>query len=204
VTFTDRYVGKLVDFIRAQPWAARTVIIVTSDHGEAFGENGLWKHAFELWEPLIHVPLFFLAPGARPHRIAARRSAVDLAPTILDLLGVASDPGMKGSSLVREIYGAPAQDREIFADLPATSDSGRRRALLSGSEKLLCLDDDAHCKLFDLATDPGEHDAVTRGESFRALKERYDELSRSISEVQPYACTADCLNAAYRKKEAAP
>jgi choline-sulfatase len=203
VTFTDRYVGKLVDFIAAQPWAARTLIIVTSDHGEEFGENEMWKHAFELWEPLVHVPLFFIAPDVAPHHISTRRSALDLARTILDLFGVAPDPGMEGQSLTSDIYGVPAEERDVVVDLPMTSDSGRRRALLSGNAKLICFDDDVRCKLYDLSADPLEKAAMTKGAEYKAMKARYDALNRSVKEVAPYACTADCLNAAYRKKDAA-
>jgi choline-sulfatase len=204
VTFTDGYLGKLVDFIAAQSWASRTVIIVTSDHGEEFGENDMWKHAFEVWEPLVHVPLFFIAPGLEPRRISTRRSAVDLAPTILDLFGLAADPGMEGKSLVSEIYGAAGDERDVVVDLPMTSDSGRRRALLSGDEKLICFDDDVRCKLYDLKTDPMEKAGIVKGADYKAMKARYDSFNRSVREVTPYACGVDCLNAAYRKREGVP
>jgi arylsulfatase A-like enzyme len=180
------------------------VIIVTSDHGEEFGENGMWKHAFEVWEPLVHVPLFFIAPGLRPHRIASRRSAVDLAPTILELFGVEPDPGMEGRSLVSDIYGTAGEDRDVVVDLPMTSNSGRRRALLSGDEKLICFDDDFRCKLYDLKVDPMEKVPITKGPEYKAMKARYDAFNRSIKEVPPYACTGDCLNATFRKKDVAP
>jgi choline-sulfatase len=202
VTFTDRYLGKLLDFIAAQPWAARTVIIVTSDHGEEFGENDMWKHAFEVWQPLVRVPLFFVAPGLPPRHIPSRRSAIDMAPTILDLFGVPPAPGMEGKSLVSEIYGARGEDRDVVVDLPATSNSGRRRALVSGDLKLICVDDDNRCKLYDLKVDPHEKAGITKGPDFKAMKARYDAVSGSIKEVTPYACAADCLNSAYRKKDA--
>ncbi|HXN33238.1 MAG TPA: sulfatase, partial [Polyangiaceae bacterium] len=76
VTFTDQYVGKLVDFIADRPWASRTVIIVTSDHGEEFGEHGMTRHGFEIWETLVHVPLMVVAPGAQPRRIDTARSDI--------------------------------------------------------------------------------------------------------------------------------
>jgi arylsulfatase A-like enzyme len=205
VTFTDRYVGKLYDFIEAQPWARRTVVIVTSDHGEEFGENGMWRHAFELWEPLVHVPLFFLAPGLPARRVDARRSAVDLAPTILELFGVTPDPRTDGTSLVHEIFDAPpAESRDVVVDLPATSDSGRRRALLTGDDEKVICSDDTRCKLYDLKEDPGEKSPVTSGPEYKAIKAHYDEVSRSIKEVAPYACAGECLNAANRKKGLAP
>ena len=74
VFFTDHWVGKLLDFVEAQPWGARTAIVVTADHGEAFGEHGITRHAHELWEELVRVPLFVYVPGVAPrvHRHAAR------------------------------------------------------------------------------------------------------------------------------------
>ena len=200
VTFTDRAIGKLLEFIAARPWAKRTVIIITSDHGEEFGENAMTRHGFEVWEPLVHVPLMFVAPGATPRHVDVLRSAVDLAPTILDLFGVAPDPSYEGKSLVREIYGAPSEPRDVVVDLPATSDNGRRRAILHGSEKLICFDNDSYCKLYDLSKDPTEHDPTMKGDDWKEMKGRYDAFIKTIKEIPPYACTGDCLNSWVRRK----
>lgn len=82
-----------------------------------------------------------------------------------------------------------------------TSDNGRRRALVHGDEKLICFDNDNVCKLFDLARDPMEKSPATSGAAYAEMKGRYDALSRGIKEVAPFACGADCLNGAYRKKQ---
>ena len=203
VTFTDEYVGRLLDFIDRRAWANRTVIIVTSDHGEEFGEH-MMRHGFEVWQALVRVPLFVIAPGAAPRRIHALRSAIDIAPTIVDLFGVASKAPFDGKSLVNEIYGGPSEERDVVVDLPATSDSGRRRALIHGTSKLICLDDDSLCKLFDLTKDPAEKAPIRKGSAYRSMKMRYDALARSIQEVPPYACVAECLNSGYRKQPSAP
>jgi arylsulfatase A-like enzyme len=200
VEFTDRALGKLLDFIASKPWAKRTVIIVTADHGEEFGEHNMSRHGFEVWDTLVHVPLMFVAPGANPRRVDVGRSAIDLAPTILELLGVPPDPSFEGTSLVAEIYGAPSEPRDVLVDLPMTSDNGRRRALVHGALKLICFDSDNYCKLFDLAKDPLEHQPVSKGDDFRAMKDRYRALAKSLKEVAPYACSGDCLNSGYRKK----
>ncbi len=199
VTFTDRYIAKLLDFIATRPWAARTVIIVTSDHGEEFGEHGMTRHGFEIWETLVHVPLLIVAPGAPPHHIDAPRSDIDLAPTILDLFGIPADPSWEGKSLVGELYGGPAQVRDVVVDLPMTSDNGKRRAIVRGDKKLICFDDQ-YCKLYDVARDPLEREALLKGEEYREMKERYRAVTRTIKERAPYACSGDCLNGGYRKK----
>jgi choline-sulfatase len=58
VAFTDQQLGRLFDYVAASELAASTAIIVTSDHGEAFGEHGMWRHGYELWEAC--------RPGAAP------------------------------------------------------------------------------------------------------------------------------------------
>jgi choline-sulfatase len=204
VTFTDRYIGKLLDFIADKPWAQRTTIIVTADHGEEFGEHGMTRHGFEVWNTLVHVPLMILAPGAAPRRVDVLRSGIDLAPTILELLGVTADPSFEGTSLVSEVYGGPTPERDVVVDLPMTSDSGRRRALVHGTEKLICVDTDSACKLYDLAVDPMERAAIVRGDRYADMKGRYDAVVKNIKEVAPYGCGADCLNTAYRKKQQPP
>jgi arylsulfatase A-like enzyme len=203
VTFTDQYVGKLLDFIAGRAWSQRTVIIITADHGEEFGEHGMTRHGFEVWNTLVHVPLMILAPGAAPRRIEVARSGLDLAPTILELFGVPADAAMEGRSLIPEIYGATPEERDVVVDLPMTSDSGRRRALIHDGEKLICVDNDTACRLFDLEADPLEKSPATRGSEYVQMKGRYDARIQSIREVAPYSCGADCLNGAYRKKQEA-
>jgi arylsulfatase A-like enzyme len=200
VTFTDGYVGKLLDFIASKPWASRTILIVTSDHGEEFGEHNMSRHGFEVWETLVHVPLMIVAPGAQPRHIDALRSALDLAPTILEFFGVDPDPKFEGHSLAKEIYGAPPEDRDVVVDLPMTSDNGRRRALLRGGDKLICFDNDSYCKLYDIEKDPLETSPIMRGEAYADMKSRYASLAKSVKEVAPYGCTGDCLDAQHKKK----
>jgi arylsulfatase A-like enzyme len=200
VTFTDRFVGKLLDFIATKPWAPRTVILVTSDHGEEFGEHGMTRHGFEVWQTLVRVPLMVIAPGATPRRVDVARSAIDLAPTILEFLGVAPDPSYEGKSLVPEVYGAEAEARDVVVDLPATSNNGKRRALVHDDEKIICFDGDSLCKLYDLEKDPQEQSPVTKGDAFQEMRARYQERAKAIHEVAPYACGPDCLNNGYLKK----
>ena len=200
VLFTDRYVGKLLDFIEKQPWAERTALVVTADHGEAFGEHGRHVHGFELWENLVRVPLMFVVPGAAPRRIDTPRGGLDLAPTILDLMGVDKDPAMKGESLVAEIRGAEAAPRDVLLDLPETSDNAYRRALVRGTKKVLALDSDASLRAFDLAADPGEDKPLPPGEDRDALFGAFRSASKAVKYVTPYACGPSCLNGAYQRK----
>jgi choline-sulfatase len=224
VTFTDGYIGKLLDFVAGQPWGKKTAIIVTADHGEAFGEHHQYVHGFELWENLVHVPLFFFIPGATPRQVDVPRSAVDLAPTVLELMHVPVstevDAGGKGvvasfegTSLVSEIFGGPTPLRDVAIDLPETSDSDRRRALIHGDLKIIAFGKSPYLQVFDLKSDPEElkpigHGASggdapdPRGEAFDEMLGRYRAFEKTVKDVPPTKCNEGCLNGAYAKKDA--
>jgi arylsulfatase A-like enzyme len=202
VTYTDQHVAKLLDFIASKPWAKRTVIIVTSDHGEEFSEHQMTRHGFEVWETLTHVPLMFVAPGAKARHIDALRTGLDLAPTIMDIFGLPWPTSFEGHSLVKELYGAPAEDRDVIVDLPMTSNSSRRRAILHDNLKLICFDNDTYCRMYDLAQDPLEQSGTMKGKDWTDMKARYDAAIKGITEVTPFACTGDCLDADHKKKMA--
>lgn len=167
VAFTDRQVGRLLHAVAADPAAARTSIIVTSDHGEAFGEHNMWRHGVEVWEVLVRVPLVVHVPGVSPRRIAARRSLIDLVPTLLELLGVPGPAGaehdfLSGVSLLPDVFaasGAEPPSRDIFVDMPAGPYNEERQAFIHGDLKLV-VSGGARKELFDLAADPGEQNNV--------------------------------------------
>ena len=188
IFYTDQHLGKLFDFVRSQPWGDRTAIVVTADHGEAFGEHKMVLHGFELWDMLTHVPMFIKVPGVDPRRIDTPRSAIDLAPTIFELLGLPVPSTFQGKSLVGEMNSnAAPEERDVVLDLPRTSDNFRRRALIVGRFKLLAYADDYRFELYDLVDDPAEKVDLrkTLPEVFDQMKTRYLERVKSIHDVCP-------------------
>ena len=183
IQYTDHYLGKLFAFIASQPWGKRTLVVVTADHGEAFGEHKQWRHGFELWEPLVRVPLFFYAPGMTAKRIGAPRSCIDLAPTLLEVFGVGPGPGMRGRSLLPEFTGPELPERSVVLDLPATSDGGRRRAVIKGTRKVVAIDKDAYLRVFDLATDPAEESPISGKDARFAEARALYKQSVSVIEI---------------------
>jgi arylsulfatase A-like enzyme len=175
VTFVDQHVGKLLEFVDQQPWGKDTAVIISSDHGEAFGEHKMHRHGFEIYEMLVRVPLMIRAPGITPRRIDTPRSAMDLPPTFLELTGAPAESTFQGKSLVPEMYGKPAEERDVIVDLPRTSDNDRRRALIHGKYKLIGFGDDDGYGLYDVVADPLEKDDLKRKEKalFEEMKKRY-------------------------------
>ena len=187
VAFVDHQLGRVFDVIANSSFAERTVIIVTSDHGEAFGEHGMLRHGFELWEPLIRVPLIIYVPQVSPRRIDARRSLIDLVPTILDLMGApaSSNQGLdfvSGQSLAPELLdsdGIQPQERPIFVDMSAGPNNAERQAYISGDFKLIASNGQP-IGLYNLTSDPEEkHDLLDNEElknkvfgEFKTLRQR--------------------------------
>ena len=103
VAFNDASFGQLVDFLKQRNLWENTVVILTSDHGEAFWEYGQAGHGKSLHEEVLRVPLILhgandrLAPGQRIQRPV---SLVDLAPTLLDLAQLPIPEGLDGQNLL--------------------------------------------------------------------------------------------------------
>jgi choline-sulfatase len=160
IYFVDHHIGLLLDWARTQPWWSRTAVVISSDHGEAFGEHGMYKHAFRLWDMLVKVPAIFAVPGAPPHRVTARRTHIDMAPTLVDLMGLPPLPSFMGRSMVPEIFGAPAESREpIVLELAEDSHNPHYRAVIDGDYKLIVEGEGEKGwgrALFNLRKDPEE------------------------------------------------
>jgi arylsulfatase A-like enzyme len=162
VAFVDHQVGRIVDWVLAQPWGKRTAFVVTSDHGEAFGEHGMIRHGFEVWEPLVKVPLIVTVPGVPPRRVTVRRSLVDLAPTLVDLLRAEEPTGngtdfFSGQSLVPELLGVESAltPRPLMVDMAKGPFNAERQAFIDGDFKLIA-SQGRPLGLFELSTDPEE------------------------------------------------
>ena len=157
VFFTDQQIGRLLAHVASRPWGARTAIVVTADHGEAFGEQkSYFEHGFFLFEVTTRVPLLFKLPGLAPRRIDAARSHIDLARTLLEIARVPAPASLRGKSLVPELFGAPAEARDVVIDMPYTDQTPRRRALIHGRYKIVVSESETRPLLFDLEADPGE------------------------------------------------
>jgi choline-sulfatase len=163
VWFTDKAVGRLLDHVKGQAWGKDTIVVVTSDHGEAMNEHGMgFQHGFEVWEPLMRVPLVFRVPGAPPHHVPVKRSVIDLVPTLLDLMRIPQPPPgeLSGQSLASEVLEVPAayDERDVYIDMPDGPYTHMRRAIIHGTTpgmKLIHFGGRQY-QLYDLGRDAGE------------------------------------------------
>lgn len=191
VAFVDHHLGRVLDALAQQSFAARTAIILTSDHGEAFKEHGMIRHGFEVWEELVRVPFIVHVPGAEPRRVSQRRSIIDVVPTILELMKQPAPSGegfdfISGQSLVRDVMMPPGhqpEDRIIFIDMSAGPNNAERQAFIEGNHKLIA-SSGRTLGLYDLAQDPGEKNDLSKDPAVLGpVNERFKAFRRELKVV---------------------
>jgi arylsulfatase A-like enzyme len=145
---------------------ANALVVITADHGEEFKEHGLMGHEKTLFEEVIHVPLVVLAPGQTQAAVVDDVvSLVDVAPTVLDVVGVPIPPSFAGASRVGALGGddaraAPAATgayAELIKPAGARRFTPHERALVVGERKLI-VGVNGEREFYRLDVDPGEHD----------------------------------------------
>jgi arylsulfatase A-like enzyme len=173
IAAVDQEIGRLWGALREQGLLQKTVVMLTSDHGESLGEHDYYfDHGENLFDPSLKIPLLVVAPGgAAARRSPAFASTLDIVPTLLDAVKVSYPPDLAGHSLLAEVTSGTATARDhLFAqndrNLTATFDR---------SYKLVASPRDAggaDLALFDRQADPGEKRDVARlrQEPFRASR----------------------------------
>ena len=212
ITMVDTWLGYLLRSVENMGLMDNTAIIFTSDHGFYFGEHGglfgkmssdkhpdgtlrtydepdsMWSYS-PLYEELVHIPLLIYVPGMAPGAYKGLTSAVDMMPTVLDILGLEIPAFVQGRSLAPGIRdqslpghgfvvssipfanpGDPVRSVDNFLrsllDPPATT-------ITSGEWSLLYSPQEGISELYNLASDPSQQENV--------ISENLDDLGRSIS-----------------------
>jgi arylsulfatase A-like enzyme len=103
LAYLDSEIGRLLDALERRGALDRTLVIVTSDHGEEFGEHRLYDHGHSLYLASLHVPLVVIAPGWTPPRTVVDEpvSLRDVPATILDFVNASAATRLPGRSLAR-------------------------------------------------------------------------------------------------------
>lgn len=174
VALDDGYIKEIADTITELGIEDRTMLVVSSDHGEAFGEHGVeHRHSVNLYEELIHVPLIVRGPGVEPREISQLVSAIDLGPTILDVFGAPTPSVFMGQSLVPLLQG-----KDVELKRPIASEGRLKQAMVfPNGLKVIRNPKKNTVEIYDLNKDPGEltnlSDQIDLKESneYRMLKE---------------------------------
>ena len=125
IRYIDEQVDQLLRSLEARSKLENTIVVITSDHGEQWGEHGQVAHGNSLYRQLIHVPLVIMYPPKVPGGVRVRRQVTgrDVAATILDLVGVPRDPAIGGVSLAALWRDSTARGSDVVAEV----DQNQRR-----------------------------------------------------------------------------
>lgn len=157
VSYHDRYFGEFLERLSELGLADNTIIVVTSDHGEEFNQHGSWGHGHSIYQELLNVPLAFRWPGVTDggRRIPEVVSTMDIAPTVLDALGVEVPEEFEGQSLSDYLRGGrrsgPAVAFSDYQDI--------RRVITGGGWKFLIRGNLTYA-MFNLEEDPLERNEI--------------------------------------------
>jgi len=155
----------------------KSLIIVTSDHGEEFQEHGFMLHSNPYYyEELVHVPMIMKLPGsAATSKVVTRLvESIDIMPSILAWLGVRNVPRMEGDNFMRLIDDPQAQWKDVVFGYSVKN--GPTAFVRSSRWKLLTsnIQQDQKFKMFDLSSDPQEKSDIigSPGDVTEQLKAR--------------------------------
>lgn len=198
----DDFIDGLFVALRQRGLYDDTLIVLLSDHGEEFGEHHPDRvysaHGTGMYDQLIHVPLLLRMPSrVRAGTVVGEQvELIDVAPTVLELLGIAAPAAMQGRSLTGLIDGAPdgRQDwaRKDWAMCEATSKGAELKALRTPEFKYVMMFDPRDGErsgapttikrelLFDLRHDPGERHPLKRPQQLMSMRTQLETLLRSI------------------------
>lgn len=182
VRYADHELGNFLSYLGQAGVLDNSLVVITADHGEMF-ERGFWKHAGPyLYQPLINIPLVIHLPGQnQTKRLEANVSQVDLAPTILDFLGVTPPRWIDGKSIRRALdepdfdTGAKfSMNLSLLNDPPIFM--SKSIAVIKGDFKLIDYLQFQKYELYNLKADPGERVdlAPRQPEIFLGLKKELD------------------------------
>lgn len=186
IAYTDRQVGRLVEFLKSNGLDDETLVVVTADHGEGLGEHHEETHGSTIYNSILHVPLIISGTARIPagQRISEAVSVVDMSPTLLDLLELKSDSDVSGRSLAPAFLDQPIPPAICYA---ATEEPLLRsgwsplRSGVDGNWKVILTPRE---ELYNLADDPNElrNLAESNSEMLQAMKSRVIEFENSLQQ----------------------
>jgi len=166
IRMADDALKKVIERLEEQGVMDRTLLVITSDHGEELLDRGNIQHGKTLYEELVHVPLIIRPPGGvEPIRIPDLVEVIDAAPTILDFLGLSSPIDVQGQSLLPLVYPEMRGEvpgfvfSEVNSQVHKYSFRTKRYKLIFN----IASEDDAienGFEFFDIRLDPGEEKAL--------------------------------------------
>ncbi len=207
LAYVDDSLGGFFDFLARQGLDQRALVVLFSDHGESLGDHGENTHGYFIYRSTLHVPLIFHWPGAEENRnskletgnsprassfqfpvssshylarVEAPAGLIDVAPTVLSILGIQSPASFCGHSLLELARGGNSPARDVYSESSYAHDKfgwAMLRSLRQGNYQYI---DAPHPELYDLKHDPAELHNLLPGQTGLAATYR-DRLATLVA-----------------------
>lgn len=170
IRLADEAIGKFLAGLGERGLLERSIVVLTADHGEGLFDHEYFFHDFTLYDEALRVPLLIKAPGQKARTVGRQVRLIDLAPTLLDLAGIAPPRAAEGRSLrplfgsARRRPGEPARGYDARYSVSVGPFGGA--AIRDGRWKLIM--ERGTLLLFDLSSDPGERRDLAAAEKAKA------------------------------------
>ena len=183
IAYSDDHLAEFFDALDRRGLLEESLVVVTADHGDAFGEEGYYEHPRYLHDELVHVPLIVIGPGVATGTVDSPTSTLDVVATILAAAGH-PDEGLPGEDL-RDVAAAPeaSADRIVISQARGEDDDAHIRRFSARSPSTTCLAE------FDTGTERLDVEWRAREGTGGADREEVEQLLRA--HVREHAGTVD-------------
>ena len=185
--YVDAVIGEIFDELTKRNLLSQTIVVITGDHGEMFGEHGESGHGFFIYQESLHVPLLFLLPDHKAGKSDTVVELVDLMPTILDLLGIAVPETIQGKSVAAVFKGLKVSDEIAYSESLTAMQHFGAEPLRSIQDHRFKYIDSLKPELYDLSKDDGEMNNIALQE--KQIASRMKSSLQAI--VSKYNAAAD-------------
>lgn len=180
--YCDEEIGEFMKRLRSAGLAERTLVVLTSDHGEEIYEHEGFGHGRTVYEEVLHVPVILRLPGSVPagRVVSTRARSIDIYPTILSLCDVALGHAIHGRTLTGMLDGSDSAEREVFAEAPSPG-AGRLCRMLDSVKSIYSIEASEVSEYLLLEEDPTEKsNAIGRLKPAerRALAKQFQDYQR--------------------------
>ena len=159
IKYTDHWLGRMMARFEELGLLKNTVIVITSDHGEALKkseDHGVLLHSANLYDELIHVPLIIAGPGIKPRRVKIPVSTIDIPSTFMELAGLKPSPDHRGTSLVPYLRGESPPHPPVFFEKHRRQDTPLKGMIKWPYKVIGNMFKRKRVEVYDLVKDPGE------------------------------------------------
>ncbi len=183
ISYTDGYLGRFWEDLKKRGLLDKSMIIITSDHGEGFGEHGMYfTHGYDVTEEITRVPMLIKMPGNSPGGkiISSQVQASDIFSTVLDTADIRYKRSLLSKSLLPLIKGSSKPIRKYAYSY---SSREQRYSVRDGRYKLIYSDKNGSYSLYDTEKDRWETTDIkeTEAERLQDMKRELDAFKNGFS-----------------------